>query len=164
MVDLSNPSVARCNLPVLPDAMWPLSGTYAGLGDDYRVEVMLEIDTRQDHALLTVDFYARDGGVGTHIGAAVLRSSTIVNHADHTVIRGVARFTFAAAAPLMEVHIERRHVLQRRAPLRLRFLAMALVPGALYICEYRSHGHLAGGHVAGAMDTVVPFECQGQHA
>ncbi len=163
MAEHSDPSAARRNWPLWPDAMWPLSGTYAGLGDNYRVEVRLDIDTLHRHALLTVDFYARDGGVGTHIGTAVLRSSTIVNHADHTVIRGVARFTFAAAAPLMEVHIERRHVLQRRAPLRLHFLAMALVPGALYLCEYRSHTHLAGSHDAGAMDTVVPLERRGRH-
>ncbi len=148
----------RCGWPLLPVAMWPLSGSYAGLGDDYRIEIMLDIDTLRAYALLTVDFYALDGEVGTHIGAGLLRSSTIVNHRDHTLIRGVGRFTFAAAAPLMEVHIERRNVLQRRAPLRMRFLSMSLRPGAAYTCQYRSHAHLAGGYEASPMGTVLPFE------
>ncbi len=164
MVEHTDASSACRSWPLWPDAMWPLSGTYAGLGDDYRVEVRLNIDAPHGHALLMVDFYARDGGVGTHIGAAVLRSSSIVDDNDHTVIRGIARFTFAAAAPLMEVHIERRNVLQRRAPLRLRFLAMALVPGALYICEYRSTTHLVGGRDAGTKDTVQPFQRRGRQA
>lgn len=144
--------------PLLPVAVWPLSGSYAGTGDDYRIEVMLDIDTLRSHALLTVDFYALDGVVGTHIGAGLLRSTTIVNHADHTLIRGVGRFTFAAAAPLMEVMVERRNVLQRRAPMSLRFLSMALSAGAVYTCQYRSHGHLAGGFEASPMATVLPFE------
>lgn len=148
----------RHNWPMLPVAMWPLSGSYAGVGDDYRVEVMLDIDTLRSYALLTVDFYALDGAVGTHIGAGLLRSSTIVNHSDHSLLRGVGRFTFAAAAPLMEVHIERRNVLQPRAPLSLRFLSMALVPGAIYSCEYRSHLHLAGSSDSGQLATVLPFE------
>ncbi len=144
--------------PLLPVAVWPLSGSYAGVGDDYRVEVMLDIDTLRSYALLTVDFYALDGEVGTHIGAGLLRSSTIVNHRDHTVIRGVGRFTFAAAAPLMEVHIERRHVLERRAPMNMRFLTMSLAPGGAYTCQYRSHAHLAAGCEASPMGTVLPFE------
>jgi len=148
----------RHRWPVLPVALWPLSGSYAGLGDDYRVEVMLDIDTLRSHALLTIDFYALDGEVGTHIGAGLLRSSTIVNHRDHSLIRGVGRFTFAAAAPLMEVHIERRTVLQRRAPMNLRFLSMSLGPGAAYCCQYRSHAHLMRGYEASPMATVLPFE------
>ena len=63
--------------PVLPVAMWPLSGSYAGVGDDYRVELMLDIDSLRSYALLTIDFYALDGEVGTHIGSGLLRSSTI---------------------------------------------------------------------------------------
>lgn len=158
MVDHTDPTAARHSQPLLPDAMWPMSGTYAGLGDDYRVEVRLDLDIGHVDAMLTVEFYARDGGVGTHIGAAELRSSSIVDLSDHILIRGVARFTFAAAAPLMEVHIERRNVLQRRSPLRLQFLAMPLLPGALYICEYRSHAALIGASDAGPIDTVVPLQ------
>ncbi len=141
-----------------PAAMWPLSGSYVGVGDDYRVEIMLDIDTLRSHALLTVDFYALDGAVGTHIGAGLLRSSTIVNHSDHSLIRGVGRFTFAAAAPLIEAHIERRHTAQRRAPLNLRFLSMTLVPGALYSCEYRSQLYLAGAGDSNSLATVLPFD------
>lgn len=157
------PTIRR-SWPLLPVAMWPLSGSYAGTGDNYRVEVMLDIDTLRSCALLTVDFYALDGELGTHIGAGLLRSSTIVNHSDHTLIRGVGRFTFGAAAPLMEVHIPRHNVLQRRAAMSLRFLSMGLGPGAVYTCQYRSHAHLAGGFEASPMATVLPFErpCLGQ--
>jgi hypothetical protein len=46
----------RRGWPQLPVAMWPLSGSYAGVGDDYRVEAMLDIDTLRSYALLTIDF------------------------------------------------------------------------------------------------------------
>lgn len=153
----ATPSIRRA-WPLLPVAMWPLSGSYAGVGDDYRLEVMLDIDTLRSYALLTVDFYALDGQLGSHVGAGLLRSSTIVNHSDHTLIRGVGRFTFGAAAPLMEVHIPRHNVLQRRAAMTLRFLSMALGPGAVYTCQYRSHAHLTGGFESSPMATVLPFE------
>ena len=58
----------------------------------------------------------------------------------------------------MEVRIPRHNVLQRRAPMTLRFLSMALGPGAVYTCEYRGHAHLAGGFESSPMATVLPFE------
>ena len=155
-VDLE-PRVRRRSLPMIPVAVWPLSGSYAGDGDTYRIEVLLDVDTLRSCALLTVDFYARDGQPGTHIGACLLRSSSIVCEGSRTLIKGAGRFTFAAAAPLIEVVIERRNVFQKRAPATLRFFSMTLSAGAIYDCEFRTHSHLARGCEASPVCAVLPF-------
>ncbi len=141
----------------IPVALWPLGGSYVGLGEGYRLELMLDIDSASAVALVTIDFYGRDGEPGSHIGACTLRAASIVNEHAHTVIRGRGRFTFPAAAPLVEIAIERRSVLRSRAPARVEFYSDLLSPGARYLCEFRGHTPSSRGWEASPMCTVLPF-------
>ena len=152
-----NGADVRLLRPPIPVPVWPISGRYAGAGESYRLEAMLEVDSARGVALLTLDFYGLDGDPGAHIGACVLRTSNIVTDADYTVIRGMARFTFAAAAPLIELRVERRSVLRRRAPATIIFLSALLVPGARYLCEFVASPRRAQGSEASPMGSVLPF-------
>ncbi|MBX9606891.1 MAG: hypothetical protein K2Y51_11760 [Gammaproteobacteria bacterium] len=141
----------------IPVALWPLSGSYVGVGEGYRLELMLDIDSASSIAQVTLDFYGRDGEPGSHIGACTLRAATIANEQARTVIRGRGRFTFPAAAPLIEIAIERRSVLRSRAPARVEFYSDLLCPGAQYLCEFRGHATSARGWEASPVCTVLPF-------
>lgn len=141
----------------IPVALWPLSGHYVGVGEGYRLELMLDIDSTSAVALVTLDFYGRDGEPGSHIGACALHAATIANAPERTVIRGRGRFTFPAAAPLIEISIERRSVLRSRAPARVEFYSDLLCPGAQYLCEFRGHAPSSRGFEASPMCTVLPF-------
>lgn len=141
----------------MPVALWPIGGNYVGVGEGYRLELMLDIDSASAMALVTIDFYARDGEPGSHIGACSLRAATIASEHERTVIRGRGRFTFPAAAPLVEIAIERRSVLHSRAPARVEFYSNLLCPGAQYLCEFRGHASTSRGWEASPVCSVLPF-------
>lgn len=141
----------------IPVALWPLSGSYIGLGEGYRLELMLDIDSASAAAYVTIDFYGRDGEPGSHIGACTLRAATIANEHERAVIRGRGRFTFPAAAPCIEITIERRSVLRSRAPARVEFYSDLLCPGAQYLCEFRGHAPSSRGWEASPVCSVLPF-------
>lgn len=120
----------------------PLAGNYVGSYEQYRIEVTLKVDISRAVVVLNADFYALDDASDTRVGACVLHSSRVVSDAHGWVIKGLGQFTFAAAAPLLEVSIERCHRLAQRGPLVMRFFTFDLRRGGVYQCAYRSHYNL----------------------
>lgn len=153
----ATPSNVRVLRGPIPVPMWPLGGYYVGCGDSYRLDVMLDVDSARGEALVTIDFHALDGAPGSLIGACTLRAATLSSDGGCSVIRGMGHFTFAAAAPLVELRIERRSVLKRRAPALVSFLSPMLSPGARYLCDYRGSAPRARGSEASPMGSVLSF-------
>lgn len=149
-------SLVRRRVP-MPVALWPLGGNYIGVGEGCRLELRLDIDSASAMALVTIDFYGRDGEPGSHIGACALRAASIVHEHGRSVIRGRGRFTFPAAAPFVEIVIERRSVLHSRAPARVEFYSDLLSLGAQYLCEFRGHATSSRGWEASPVCSVLPF-------
>ena len=126
----------------------PLAGNYVGSYEQYRIEVTLKVDISRAVVVLNADFYALDDASDTRVGACVLHSSRVVSDAHGWVIKGLGQFTFAAAAPLLEVSIGRCHGLaQHGLPARVKLLVMRFFTfdlrcGGVYKCAYQSQNVL----------------------
>ena len=128
-----------------PRALQPLSGVYCGQDDQYRVELLIEVDLSIPRPRITADFYRLEETSEFHLGWCLVRSASCVMTVRQVVLKGVGRFNFAAAAPLLEVTIAHSPIAQPHAPAELRFLNTTLEPGAAYRCEFREPWPLPAG-------------------
>ena len=109
-----------------------LSGTWHGTAHGYRVEVLIDCE----NARLSADFYRLLGGRSEHLGWCFVRSAIIERDLNQLTVKGVGRYSFGAAAPLVEFAVARTRLGEPRAPGRLRFLTTQLSAGATYLCRY----------------------------
>ena len=113
-----------------PTTVHLLAGIYRGIADGYRIDLFLEPDQAHSSARLTVDFFQIHGARATHAGWCLVRKASLVVGTRRALIKGVGRFNFSAAAPLLRVVITHDY-----ARAEVRFLSTTLIPGARYRCS-----------------------------
>jgi len=87
---------------------------------------------------LSGDFFSVSGATVTYFGSFIVDTPAVTTTPTTITARGSGRFTFAAGAPVVQVTIPRRPILQPAAPATLRFFTTGGSPGATYICAFES--------------------------
>lgn len=117
-----------------------MSGRYRGQTGAFQVELRVDLDRTRPLNKISADFFSISGGTTTYFGSLIVDSPTITRTATQTVARGTARFTFAAGAPVVQVTIPKRTILQPAAPATLQFFTTGGAPGATYVCGFEAAG------------------------
>ena len=124
--------------PVIPLPLRTVSGRYRGSSAGFQVELRVDVDGRHPLAKLSGDFFSVSGATVTYFGSFIVDTPAVSTTPTTITARGSGRFTFAAGAPVVQVTIPRRQILQPAAPATLRFFTAGGAPGATYICAFES--------------------------
>jgi hypothetical protein len=131
--------------PILPIPGGPIplvkravSGRYRGASGSFQIELRVDVDRTRPMNRVSADFFQVSGGTTTYTGSFVVNSPVITVSATQVVIKGLGSFTFTAGAPVVQVTIPRRTILQPQAPAALQFFTTGNAPGALYSCAFES--------------------------
>lgn len=125
-------------LPIIPVAKRPVSGRYKGTSGAFQIELRVDTDRTRPMKRLSGDFYQTTGGTTKYYGSFIVNSPIITLTATEAIIKGLGIFTFAAGAPVVQVKIARRTILQPQAPATLHFLTSGGGAGASYACAFQS--------------------------
>ena len=142
--DVTAPPPPRGRPPSSSPPLQPLSGIYCGGDQHYRIELLVELDLIEGRPRLTADFFALEGVRQRHVGWCFVRSASLEFNLRRTVIKGFGRFSFRAAAPLLQITIAHSTVREPHAPAELQFLNTTLAPGAVYRCDHCEHWPVIG--------------------
>jgi hypothetical protein len=124
-------------VPIVP-IYQNISGRYRGTAGSFQIELRVDIDRAHPLRKVSGDFYSVSGSTVTYFGSFVVDSPVVTTTTTAITARGLGRFTFAAGAPVVQVTIPRRRILQPAAPATLRFFTTSNAPGATYICPFES--------------------------
>lgn len=123
--------------PPLP-LLRPVSGRYRGSLGAFQLEFRIDVDRTRPMRKLSGDFYSVSGSTVTYFASFTVDSPAITVTAAQVTCRGLGRFTFAAGAPVVQVTIQRRTILQPPAAATVQFFTTAGSPGAQYTCAFES--------------------------
>ncbi|MFO1372812.1 MAG: hypothetical protein U1F42_10625 [Candidatus Competibacteraceae bacterium] len=126
------------SVPVIPIAKRPVSGRYRGVLGAFQLELRVDVDRTRPMNRLSGDFFQISGGTTTYFGSFVVNSLSISVTSSQVIIKGLGSYTFSAGAPVVEVTIKRRTLLQSQAPATVQFFTTGGAPGATYICAFES--------------------------
>lgn len=129
-------------------------GLFEGRDSVYRVRLLVEVDFARGACRVSGDFF-RGEPTTQHVGWFLVPAPRIVTLADEIEIVGRGRFTFAAPAPLVAVHLPRRAQGGRPDEASLRFLSPDCGGGAEYRCTAYMADEVAPGRSAGGARKVV---------
>jgi hypothetical protein len=115
-----------------------VSGRYRGSSGAFQVELRVDVDRTRPMNRISADFFQVSGGTTSYAGSFVVNSPVVTVSASKVVIKGLGSFTFSAGAPVVQVTIPRRTILQPQAPAALQFFTTSGSPGALYSCAFES--------------------------
>ena len=148
--DLADPSSTQAGssglpgplpLPIpipLPILRRNVSGRYRSPAAGFQLELRVDVDGTRPMKRMSGDFFQIAGAVTNYFGSFVVNSPTITVTSSLVIIRGLGTYTFTAGAPVIEVTIPRRSILQPPAPASVRFFTRAGSPGASYLCQFES--------------------------
>lgn len=133
------PPIARPIVP-LPVIIRNVSGRYRGQVGGFQLEARVDVDGPRPLNKLSGDFFTVSGGTTTYFGSFIVDAPTITRTPSQIVARGRGRFTWSAGAPVVQVTIPRRSILQPAAPATVQFFTTGGSPGATYTCAYEAAG------------------------
>lgn len=122
----------------IPLPLRAVSGRYRSPSAGYQLELRVDVDGRRPMNRISGDFYQISGATTTYFGSFVVHSPSISVTPGTVTIRGLGQFTFAAGAPVVQVTIPRRLILQPPAPATVQFFRTTGAPGATYNCPFES--------------------------
>lgn len=138
-------SPARPLEPKIPGRIPPItlrtrmvSGRYRGTAGVYQLELRVDVDRTRPLKRLSGDFYQVSGATTTYIGSFVVKAPTITVTPTLVTVKGAGTFTMPAGAPVVQVTIPRRSILQPQGPATVQFYTAAGAPGATYLCTFES--------------------------
>lgn len=124
--------------PIIPLPLRMVSGRYVGTSGSFRVELRVDIDRANSLHKVSGDFFSVSGATVTYFGSFVVNAPVITSAAGAITAKGLGTFTFSAGAPVVQVTIPRRLVLQPAAPATLHFSTTSGGSGATYVCAFAS--------------------------
>jgi len=124
--------------PVIPIPFRTVSGRYVGTSGAFRVELRVDIDRAHSMHRVSGDFFTVSGATVTYFGSFVVNAPVITSTPAAITAKGLGAFTFSAGAPVVQVTIPHRFVLQPAAPATLHFLTTGGGSGATYVCAFAS--------------------------
>lgn len=133
------PAIPLPHIP-LPIALRNVSGRYRGQLGAYQLEARVDLDGPHPLGKLSGDFFAVSGGVTTYYGSFIVDAPVITRTASQTTARGLGRFTFAAGAPVVQVTIPRRTIIQPAPAATVQFFSTGGSAGAIYGCAFEAVG------------------------
>ncbi|MBZ5636175.1 MAG: hypothetical protein LAO55_23855 [Acidobacteriia bacterium] len=122
----------------LPLPKRAVSGRYRGSVGSFQLELRVDVDGVRPQNRVSGDFYSFSGGTLNYVGSFIVGTPAIAVTATQVTIRGLGSYTFSAGAPVVQVTIQRRSLLQPPAPAEVRFFTTAGAPGATYNCSFES--------------------------
>jgi hypothetical protein len=122
-------------LPLLKRAV---SGRYRGTLGAYQLEARVDVDRTRPTNRLSGDFFQTSGSTTTYFGSFVVQAPVITVTATTVVARGLGSFTFSAGAPVVQITVPRRTILQPQAPATVQFFTTGGSPGSSYLCAFES--------------------------
>jgi hypothetical protein len=123
--------------PILPIKR-RVAGSYRSGGLGFQLEIRVDVDGYRPMRRVSGDFYQMTGATTSYHSSFRVDAPSITITTTQVVLEGVGAFTFTAAAPKVRVTIPRVSIFQPAAPAMVQFLTLANVPGAIYLCPYRS--------------------------
>lgn len=140
--EIEGEAAALFPIPIVPGpitlAKRPVSGRYNGTLGTFQLELRVDIDRTRPMNRLSGDFFQVSGGTTSYVGSFIVNTPTITVTTTQVVARGLGVYTFSAGAPVVEVTIPRRTVLQAQAPATVRFFTTGGAAGATYTCAFVS--------------------------
>lgn len=118
--------------------MRPVSGRYRGTLGAFQLELRADVDRTRPMKRASGDFCQVSGGTTTYFGSFVVNSPSVSVTATAVIVKGLGSFTFSAGAPVVQITIPRRTILQAQAPATLQFFTTGGSPGATYTCAFES--------------------------
>jgi len=116
----------------------PVSGRYRGSFSSFQIELRVDIDRVRPMRKLSGDFFSVSGSTTSYVGSFVVDNPSINVTSNTVVCRGTGNFTFTAGAPVVQVVIQRRTLLQPQGPATVQFFTVNNQPGAQYHCAFES--------------------------
>jgi hypothetical protein len=123
-------------IPIL--ARRPVSGRYRGAFGSFQLELRVDIDRIRPMRKLSGDFFSVSGSTTSYAGSFVVNNPAITVTATNVICRGTGSYTFNASAPVVQIEIQRRTLLQPQAPALIKFFKTNNQPGAQYNCAFES--------------------------
>lgn len=140
--EIEGEAAALVPIPIVPGpitlAKRPVSGRYNGTLGAFQLELRVDVDRTRPMNRLSGDFFQVSGGTTSYVGSFIVNTPTITVTTTQVVARGLGVFTFSAGAPVVEVTIPRRTVLQAQAPATVKFFTTGGAAGATYTCAFVS--------------------------
>jgi len=134
-----SPAPLPLPLPIpLPLVKRPVSGRYRGTLGAYQLEARVDVDRTRPTNRLSGDFFQTSGSTATYFGSFVVQAPVITVTATTVVARGLGSFTFSAGAPVVQITVPRRTILQPSAPATVQFFTTSGSPGSSYLCAFES--------------------------
>lgn len=129
-------------LPIipLPVAVRNVSGRYRGQLGAFQLEARIDLDGTRPLSKLSGDFFSVSGGTTTYVGSFIVDAPVVTRTPGQITARGLGRFTFAAGAPVVQVTVARRSILQPAAPATVQFFTTSGSPGSTYSCAFEAVG------------------------
>jgi hypothetical protein len=124
--------------PIVTLAKRPVSGRYRGTLGAFQLELRVDVDRTRPLKRASADFYQVSGGTTTYYGSFVVNSPTVTVTDTAVTVKGLGSFTFSAGAPVVQITIPRRTIMQPQAPATLQFFTAGGSPGATYTCAFES--------------------------
>jgi hypothetical protein len=125
-------------IPVIPVRKRAVSGRYLGTTGAFRLELRVDVDGTRPIRRVSGDFFQIVGRTVKYFGSFVVNAPAITVAATEVTIKGLGTYTFAAGAPVVQVKIARRSILQNQAPAVVQFFSTGGAPGAVYTCAFVS--------------------------
>ena len=125
-------------IPPIPLPLRPVSGRYRGRLGGFELECRVDVDRVRPMKKLSGDFYSISGAIVTYFGSFIVDNPVITTSPTQVTCRGLGRFTFSAGAPVVQVTIQRRRIVQPPAPAVVQFFTQTGSPGATYTCAFES--------------------------
>ena len=125
-------------IPPFPIIKKAVSGCYAGMLGTFQVELRVDVDRSRPMKRVSGDFYQTVGKTTVYFGSFTVDSPVVSVTSTRIVVRGLARFTFSAGAPVVQVTIARVNFFQPQAAATLQFFTVTNAPGAIYPCPFSS--------------------------
>jgi hypothetical protein len=131
-------------LPITPVPL-PLrkrnvTGRYRGQVGSFQLEARVDLDGAHPLNKFSGDFFSVSGGTTTYFGSFIVESPVITRTATQVTARGLGKFTWGAGAPVVQVTVPRRSILQPAAPATVQFFTTSGSPGAAYVCAFEATG------------------------
>lgn len=137
-----SPARPAVPLPItpLPLRTRNVTGRYRGQVGSFQLEARVDLDGASPLNKFSGDFFSVSGGTTTYFGSFIVESPVITRTATQITARGLGKFTWSAGAPVVQVTVPRRSILQPAAPATVQFFTTNGSPGATYVCAFEATG------------------------
>jgi len=131
-----NPQIPQ--IPPINLAKKAVSGRYRCTQNAFQVELRVDVDRTRPMNRVSGDFYQMNGATLSYFGSFVIDAPAISVTNTLVTIKGLGKYTFSAACPVLQISIQRRTIFQPQAEAIMQFFTPSGSPGANYNCSFES--------------------------